>query len=241
MPARFLVTSELLASDRAVLTGAELHHLRVRRLRVGSQVVLGDGQGHQRHGTIIALDRQRAVVALDPALPANLESPLRLVLAQATLKAEKMDLIVEKATELGVHEIVVFTSQRSLGHPSAERQSRWQRIARSAAKQSQRAVIPAIVGPLAFEVVLTRSEEMRLLFCARGSVSSLMDFPQAPRDALAVIGPEGGFADAEMASAAARGFRLVGLGPRTMRAETASLTAAALCQFLWGDFSRAPA
>ncbi len=240
MPARFLVSSELLAGRRVVLTGRELHHLRVRRLRIGSNVVLADGQGQQRQGTIVALDPREAIVDLGPAILSMPESPLRLVLAQAALKADKMDLIVEKATELGVDEIVVYTSERSLGHSSPERQSRWQRIARSAAKQSQRTVVPAI-ATLAFDLVLDRSEEMRILFCARGSTASLKDLGYPRETVLIVIGPEGGFSETETTRATARGFHLLGLGPRILRAETASVAAVTLCQFLWGDLSRAPA
>ncbi len=241
MPARFLVSSELLAGCRAVLTGPELHHLRVRRLRIGSTVVLADGQGQQRQGTIVALDRREAIIDLSPAVLSMPESPLRLVLAQAALKADKMDLIVEKATELGVDEIVVYASERSLGHPSPERQSRWQRIARSAAKQSQRTVVPAITTTLAFDLLLDRSEEMRILFCARGSTASLKDLEHPRETVLVVIGPEGGFTETETTRAATRGFHLLGLGPRILRAETASVAAITLCQFLWGDLSRAPA
>ncbi len=241
MRAHFLVPAGQLSGPRAVLTGSELHHLRVRRLHIGSAIVLGDGQGRQRHGRIVALDARQAVVDLSPELAPTSESPLRLVLAQAALKADKMDLIVEKATELGVTEIVVYTSERSLGHPSPARQARWQRIARSATKQSQRSVVPAIVASLAFDALLTRSEDLRILFCARGATSSIADVRGAPQSVLAVIGPEGGFGDSEMARAAARGFHMLGLGPRTLRAETASLAAIALCQLLWGDLGHIPA
>ena len=238
MPPRFLVSPELLSGSRAVLTGMEFHHLRVRRLHTGSEVILTDGRGHQRAGVLVVLERQQAVVALRPEEPPQRESRLRLVLAQAALKADKMDLIVEKATELGVSEILLFNCERSIGHPSPQRHARWQRIARGAMKQSQRSTAPSLVGPISFEQLLSRPEPLRLLFWEGEFVASLADVNGAPEAILAVVGPEGGFSAAEIEQAAARGFHAVGLGPRTLRAETAALVAAALCQFLWGDLNR---
>ncbi len=238
MSARFLVSPERLSGSRAVLTGTELHHLRVRRLHAGSEVVLSDGLGHQRTGVVVALERQQAVVVLRPEEPPERESRLRLVLAQAALKADKMDLIVEKATELGVSEIVVFNCERSIGHPSPHRRARWQRIACGAMKQSQRSTAPALVGPISFEQLLSRPEPLRLLFWEGEFVASLADVNGAPGAILAVVGPEGGFSAAEVEQASACGFHAVGLGPRTLRAETAAVVAAALCQFLWGDLNR---
>jgi 16S rRNA (uracil1498-N3)-methyltransferase len=238
MPPRFLVTPELLSGSHAVLTGAELHHLRVRRLRAGCEVILSDGLGHQRTGVVVALQRQRAVVALRQEAPSARESRLRLVLAQAALKADKMDLVVEKATEIGVSEILVFECERSIGHPSPSRQARWQRIARSATKQCQRSAVPAIAGPVSFEQLLSRPEPLRLLFWDGESAAARPEANRAPEGLLAAIGPEGGFSAAEVEQAAARGFHAVSLGPRILRAETAAVVAAALCQFLWGDLDR---
>jgi 16S rRNA (uracil1498-N3)-methyltransferase len=161
-----------------------------------------------------------------------------LVLAQAALKADKMDLIVEKATELGVNEIVVFNCERSIGHPSAQRRARWQRIACGAMKQSQRSTAPVLVGPISFERLLSRPEPLRLLFWEGECAASLAEVQGAPEAILAAVGPEGGFSGAEVEQASARGFHAVGLGPRTLRAETAAMVATALCQFLWGDLNR---
>jgi 16S rRNA (uracil1498-N3)-methyltransferase len=240
MPPRFLVSPELLSGSRAVLTGMELHHLRVRRLHTGNEVILSDGRGRQRLGILVALERQQAVIALKPDMPLLRESRLRLVLAQAALKADKMDLIVEKATEIGVSEIVVFNCERSIGRPSLHRQARWQRIACGAVKQSQRSTAPALAGPISFEQLLSRSEPLRLLFWEGEVVASLADVNGAPEAVLAVVGPEGGFSAAEVAQARARGFHAVGIGPRTLRAETAAVAAAVLCQFLWGDLNGRP-
>jgi 16S rRNA (uracil1498-N3)-methyltransferase len=239
MPPRFLVSPEILSGSRAVLTGTELHHLRVRRLRAGKEVILSDGRGRQRTGVVVALERRKAVIALMPDMPPVRESHLRLVLAQAALKADKMDLIVEKTTELGVSEIVVFNCERSIGHASPHRHVRWQRIAGGAMKQSQRSTMPALVGPISFEQLLSRPEPLRLLFWEGEFVASLLDVKTgAPEAILAVVGPEGGFSAVEVEQASAHGFHTVGLGPRTLRAETAAVVVTALCQFRWGDLNR---
>lgn len=237
MTPQFLVGPESLSGPRAVLTGAELRHLRVRRLHAGSEVILSDGLGHQRTGMVVALDRRQAVVVLEPQELTRRESPLRLVLAQAVLKADRMDLVVEKATEIGVSEILVFECERSIGRLSPNRHARWLRIARGATKQCQRSTVPAMAR-ISFEQLLLRSEPLRLLFWEGASAASLATVNGAPPAALAAVGPEGGFSKAEVEQASAHGFRVVGLGPRTLRAETAAVVAATLCQFLWGDLNQ---
>jgi 16S rRNA (uracil1498-N3)-methyltransferase len=235
---RFLVSPGTLTGTCITLTGSELHHLRVRRLRVGSQVILGDGKGTQMLGTLVALDRNQALIQLETGEQPCRDSPLRLVLALAALKADKMDWVVEKATELGVSEVQVFTSSRSLAQPSGTRSARWQRIARSAAKQCQRSTVPLVRTAVPFDTLMAeRTESMRLLFWERhngGAVRTPFTHPSAS-EALIVVGPEGGFAAAEAERAAAHGFQLWSLGPRVLRAETAALAAVTLCQFLWGD------
>ena len=235
MPPRFLVAPEALLESRAVLVGTELRHLRVRRLRVGDDVVLSDGCGHERRGVIVALDRARAVITLSPEAAPPRESTLHLVLAQAALKADKMDLVINQVTQLGVSEIVVFTCERSLGPSSPDRQSRWERIARSATKQCQRNTVPSISAAAPFEQLLGRSEPVRLLFSERESARRMAHVRDRPAAVLAVVGPEGGFSASEQERAAACGFLLVGLGARILRAETAAVVAVTLCQFLWGD------
>jgi 16S rRNA (uracil1498-N3)-methyltransferase len=237
MTPQFLVGPDSLYGARAVLTGAELHHLRVRRLHAGSEVILSDGLGHQRRGVVVALDRRQAVVVFQPQELSRRESSLRLVLAQAVLKADRMDLVVEKATEIGVSEFLVFECERSIGRISPNRHARWLRVARGATKQSQRSTVPAIAC-ISFEQLLLRSEPLRLLFWEGEPAASLATVHGAPPAALAAVGPEGGFSKAEVEQASARGFHVVGLGPRTLRAETAAVVAVALCQFLWGDLNR---
>ena len=235
---RFLAGPDAFDSSSAILSGAELHHLRVRRLSRGSELVLVNGRGQERRGIVVALDRHRAVIRFVADAPVACESPIRIILAQALLKGDQLDLVVEKTTELGVSELLLFSSERSLGRASAERQTRWQRIARSAAKQSRRSVVPIITGPVPFERVLQHhADGRRLLLCEDSQAGWTVPGEQiTPGQAVLVtVGPEGGFSALEVKHAAHAGVRIVGLAHRILRAETAAIVAVTLCQFLWGD------
>ena len=236
---RFVVHPEALHGTSAVLDGAELRHLRVRRLGIGSDVVLTNGRGQERPGVVVALDRHAAAIRFTADVPSTRESPIRIILAQALLKGDKLDLVIEKTTELGVSELLLFNSERSVGRVSAERQARWQRVARSAAKQSQRSVLPTIAGPMSFESVLQHQTDARRLLLWEasppGGWATAGGALEPGRAVLVSVGPEGGFSAAEVERAAGAGVRIVGLAPRILRAETAAIVAVTLCQFLWGD------
>lgn len=224
---------------RAVLTGAQLKHLRARRLRVGSKVVLADGTGQQRYGVVAAVERRQVVIRVSDEQPLQRESPLCLTLAQALLKSDKLDWVVEKATELGVTELIVFTSERTVDRVTGDRRARWMRLAHSAAEQCQRSQLPRIAGPVPFDQLLAwPAEALRLFFWEQqspGNLATVYRHRPLVSSVLAVIGPEGGFSAHEAERAAAVGFQIVGLAPRILRAETAAIAVASLCQFLWGD------
>src|SRR5579862_1835702 len=240
---RFLVGTQAIASGSAVLRGSELHHLRVRRVRCGDTVVLLDGNGHQRRGIVASLDRRQALIQLIDEVVPPAESALRLVLAQAVLKPAKLDMVIEKATELGVSDLVVFTCERSMP-ATQDRAVRWNRIATSAAKQCQRASVPRIRGPIRFDTLLQEEHAaLRLLFwegATGGTVSTLAPQHRSYNSLLAVVGPEGGFSELEAAHAVAMGCLPVTLGRRILRAETAAIVAVSLCQMLWGDLGDHP-
>jgi len=235
----FLISASELSRDHVQLRGNELHHLRVRRLGPGDEVVLTDGAGLRRHGTIVKMTRAHAEVrflAVEAGPNESTESPLRLRLALAALKADKLYLAIEKATELGVNSLVVFTSSRCVSKPAPSRLDRWQRVARSATKQCQRSTVPLVQGPVTFKDVLsTPPGPPRLLFWEGGASERIESRWVVGSEALVVVGPEGGFEPMEVAEARAAGFRIVGLGPRILRAETAAIVVVALCQRLWGD------
>jgi len=235
---QFLVDSSALLEADTTLLGAELRHLRARRVSVGSEVLLTDGLGHLRRGIVSALDRHRATIRLIEEAVTQPVPSLRLVLAQVLLKASKTDMVIEKATELGVNDIIVLTSERSVARANPEHQARWQRIATSAAKQCGRASVPRIMGPTPFETLLdAATADVRLLFW-EGSRSGGLAQAKAERacsdSVLAVVGPEGGFSTLEAAAAERARFLPISLGNHILRAETAAIVAVTLCQYLWG-------
>jgi 16S rRNA (uracil1498-N3)-methyltransferase len=240
---RFFILSTQLQQDYAVLTGREFHHLRhVLRLNRGDHLILCDETGREHQGTITTLSSTRAEITLTSS-SVSVAPPFVLTLAQGLLKGQKMDWVIEKATELGVHRIVPFFSSFTVAHLPAERQeerlARWQRIAQSAAKQSGNPP-PFIAAPHSFQELLAivPQEAGRILLYEKEKTVILKSIVRSHSVFPAlwiIVGPEGGFAAEEVADARAAGFHIVGLGTRTLRAETASIVAVTLCQFLWGD------
>jgi len=235
----FLVSSGDLNREEIQLRSSELRHLRARRLGPGDDVVLTDGTGRRRYGTIVSLSRAGAEIRLlrsHPSCGRSTESPLQLELALAALKSDKLDLVIEKATELGASSLVVFTSSRCVSRPAANRLDRWQRVARSATKQCQRSIVPPIKGPVSLSDVLSTRGDRPGFFFWEGPTSGRLETQRAVREkVLLVVGPEGGFDTKEVAAARAAGFAIVGLGPHILRAETAAIAAVTLCHQLWGD------
>jgi 16S rRNA (uracil1498-N3)-methyltransferase len=249
---RFYAPPEAFAPDgaRVVLAREETAHLvNVLRLRAGAEVFVFDGAGREFR-CIVAAARGRAgrttlevVQEVEPQRP---ESPLALTLAVALLKGEKFDLVVQKATELGVVRIVPVVTARGDVRLRAEgeadaRVARWQRLALEAAKQSGRARAPTVSAPLALESLLTSEADIssaRLFFTERdgGGLLETINSELARSFSLtALVGPEGGWADEELAQARAAGWQLVTLGGRTLRAETAAIVVTTLLQHLCGD------
>ncbi len=249
---RFYAPPAAFAPDGAgvVLSREESAHLvNVLRLRVGDETFVFDGAGRE-YRCIVAAERERdgqtRLAVAQEVAPQRPESPLRLTLACALLKGEKFDLVVQKATELGVARIVPVLTVRGdvrlrAEHDVEARLARWRRLAREAAKQSGRAVVPTIDAPVSFDALLTAEEVVsspRLLFTereGRGLRETSAAWPAPVAQLTVLVGPEGGWADAELAQGAAAGWQLVTLGGRTLRAETAALVVTALLQHLCGD------
>lgn len=234
---RFAIDRPPVVGEVVTLAGEEGRHARVRRLAVGEAVVLFDQAGHSCVGEMCGVDRDGVRVRVTALRPdGEGESRLDLTVAVALLKADKLDWVIEKATELGATRLQPFASAHSLAQPSAGRQARWQQIARSAAKQCGRSLVPDIAAPCALTAVVALPAAARLLLAEHGETVPLAAIAlDRPASLLLVIGPEGGFDNAEIAAAANAGFRPVGLGPRILRAETAAIAAVALCQSRWGD------
>ncbi len=234
---RFFVSHDAIVADRAVLSGSERHHLRVRRIRPGGRVELYDDRGRVFEAIVSALTADRVELAITKRVERTRESPLDLTLAVALLKADKIDLVVEKATELGVTRIVLFTCERALGGSSRPRRERWQRIAASAATQCGRSGGPVIEGPESLDQIAARSAELRLVCWEDAPPAAALPLVHRASSVLIAVGPEGGFTEEDVTRLQDSGFRIVSLGPRILRAETAAITAAAIAQMRWGDLA----
>lgn len=226
------------------LDQAETRHLRdVLRLRAGDEVFVFDGLGHEFRCVVTDDPGKTGVLALaEPVEPKPGEAPLDLTLAVALLKGEKFDLVVQKTTELGVTRIVPVVTARAdvrLANDAAgaRRVERWNRLAMEAAKQSGRALVPKCDAPVEFAALVASENDgaNRLVFTERGGGG----FETAPTldtaKLIALVGPEGGWADEELDQAEANGWTLVTLGGRILRAETAAITVTALLQHRFGD------
>jgi len=231
------------------LINDEARHLReVLRLKPGDEAFVFDGAGKEFHCRIEESRRDTAhlqiIREVEPARP---ESQLQLTLALALLKGEKFDLVVQKATELGVARITpVLTKHADIRlrdeSDAAKRVTRWQRIAMEAAKQSGRAVVPVVANVTTFESLIQTTtvdqQKSCLMFSERDGQSLLQakrDIPEEANQMTALVGSEGGWSDEEIAAARAAGWAIVTLGGRTLRAETAAVAVTALLQHLFGD------
>jgi len=225
---RFLVSN--LESDRVKLSAEEAHHLvDVLRLREGAEVSLFDGNGRAARARVDRIGSGEVDLRILGPEPSR-ESPLSLTIGVAPPKGDRMSFLIQKLTELGVTRIVPLETER--GRPG-ESLERWRRIASEACKQSGRSLSPEVAAPRSFEEIL---EEEGSPMAAHPGAPPL----SAPRGSaiVALIGPEGGWSEGELAIAETRGVTLFGLGPRTLRTETAAIAVATLFQFLAGDLSR---
>lgn len=214
------------------------HHVaQVLRLRAGDALELFDGAGRAWSAQIVAPDRSQTQVRAGPELFGAVESPYRVTLCQSLCRPERLEWVVQKATEVGVHAIRLVRAQRAeAGDPSPDRLERLRRIAREAARQSCRTIVPEVAAP---EDLPDRPAEAGEAFVLdpRPDSPPLAEALAAPAPASGslLIGPEGGLEDAEIERLERGGWRRAGLGPRVLRTETAGVVACALLLHLRGD------
>jgi 16S rRNA (uracil1498-N3)-methyltransferase len=217
------------------------HHAReVLRLRAGAAVRIFDGAGAEFEAELDSVTRRGVEARIGHAVAARPESPLRLVLALSPLKGDRMELVIQKATELGVAEVwpVVTVRTDAAARPALEgsRQERWEKVASGAAEQCGRAVVPRIAPTATFtELLGRRFDGPRVVFVETPGVPPLPSLPQPPPAALLVVGPAGGWESSETERLRQAGFATAGLGPRILRSETAAIAAIVAAQVLWGD------
>jgi 16S rRNA (uracil1498-N3)-methyltransferase len=238
---RFFAPPSAFNKQTITLTADEANHLRsVLRLKVGDEVLVFNGEGKEFKCLVAQLRRDEVELdnceEIEPAQP---ESPLSFILAVALLKGEKFDLVVQKATELGVTSIVPVTTRYADihlrdGSDAEKRVTRWRRIALEAAKQCGRARVPQVEFPVSFASLIEESDgPLRLMFSERAG--GPLDNGGAIDSVVALVGSEGGWADEELAMAQTAGWQVVTLGGRILRAETAAITVSVLLQHAYGD------
>jgi 16S rRNA (uracil1498-N3)-methyltransferase len=239
---RLHVEAPLLVGARIALPEAAAGHLvRVLRAQAGDTCVLFNGDGHDYDARIVAAGKRGTEVEVLAARAAGNESPLRIVLLQALARGEKMDWILQKATELGVVAIVPVASERSEvrldGERAGKRSTHWRSVVVSACEQSGRATVPAVAapGPLADAMAGLPTGARRLLLDPQAAHG--MRTLDVPTDGVVLaIGPEGGWSVRDLATLREHGFEGLRLGPRVLRTETAGIAAIAALQASRGDF-----
>ncbi len=240
--ARFYCPEIPAQSGAAELPEQAAHHAaRVLRLKEGDAVTVFNGQGGEGEARIAAIGKRGVGIEITAWHTVERESPLRVVLAQAISAGEKMDFTLQKAVELGVQAIQPLASERSVvklsGERAEKRVAHWQGVAIAACEQSGRNRVPEVapIRPLYEWLGQQDQTGLRLMLSPVADIG-LRDLPTPTGSTTLLIGPEGGFSEAEGKAAQRAGYIPVRLGARVLRTETAALAMLAAMQALWGDF-----
>lgn len=239
---RLFVVSDLRPGQQLQLDAEQTRYIgRVLRLRVGDSVTVFNGQGGEFTATAESIKKNSAVLLIGEQSDAATESPLKVHLVQSISRGDRMDFVVQKATELGVKRITPVLSEYGVIKLDADRAARrrdhWQGVAASACEQSGRTRPPLVDEPMRLNAwfgARTKEADSDLIL-QPGAATALTSLPAPDTKICLLIGPEGGFSDTEYEDAKIAGFAAVSLGPRIMRTETAALAALAVMQSMWGD------
>lgn len=239
---RFFVRSENIEQQKIMIDGPDVNHIRnVLRMKAGDELTVSDGSGTDYFCRIAGLEKDRVMLDIVGSWKSYSELPVKLYLFQGLPKADKMDLIVQKAVELGAFEIVPVRTARAIvkldGSRAEKKISRWNSISESAAKQAGRAVIPQVHEIVDFDEAVDMCRQLDAFVMpyekdegmehSRKVIRSL----HGVRSAGIFIGPEGGFAQEEVQKAMGAGARTISLGNRILRTETAGMTVLSILMF----------
>lgn len=236
-----IYTTQTLTTDSLVdLEEAPSHHLsKVLRMQAGRELILFNGAGGEYAGAIDAISKKSVSVKITEFTPENRQSPLQLELAIGVSRGDRMDWVLQKATELGVSKITPLITERTevkLGGERADKKlGHWQQTIISACEQCQRNILPELSEPILFSNWIAQCKaELKFVLHHRDN----QGLPQnkTSGSVALLVGPEGGLSDEEIAQAVALQFSPLTLGPRVLRTETAPVAAISLVQYLWGDF-----
>ena len=244
----FFIEPSEISGSTSIITGSDARHIKtVLRLKPGDKIGLFDGRGIEYRAEIIAFSPESINVSITDSFPSTAESPVQIIIAQAFLKEKKMDGLVRQLTELGVTKWIPFFAERSVSRPDKKqisaRTQRWKKIAKESLKQCKRGCIIEIGETVSFGEVLTLGEscDLKIVFWENEFKLVNTELPKPNRrinTIFAVLGPEGGLTAREIESAENRGFVTAALGPRILRAETATIAATVLLQYIFGDMSQ---
>ncbi len=241
---RFYIDERLSVGGEAYIKGPEARHVKdVLRLKAGDPIVLFDGSGLEFTGEITGIDRDQVSVDILGEKEGETESPIEIVLGQGIPKSDKMDLIVQKSTELGVSKIVPIYTERVVPKSfSPNKLERWRRIAVEACKQSGRVKVPEISEAVKIDEFVRSAEPSFLKLIpweGEKEISLKKALPASLENnkVSLIVGPEGGLTEPEIELAKRSGFLPVSLGKRILRTETVSLSILSVIQYMYGDIS----
>ncbi|MBU1172490.1 MAG: 16S rRNA (uracil(1498)-N(3))-methyltransferase [Proteobacteria bacterium] len=241
------IDQKQLCGTTTTLTGQDARHLKdVLRLDPGDEVCLIDGKGHEYMAHVTDMQAGAITLTILEELTGTAEPPIQITMAQAFLKDKKMDVLIRQLTELGLYRWLPFQASRSVPRPDkkrlAARMERWEKIAQESLKQCNRSRLPEISECLSFSDVLAKaqSSDLKIMFWEKSKEPLCFDpeLKKSIQSIFIILGPEGGFTDKEAEAAIGNGFITASLGPRILKAETASLSACTLIQYLFGDMGK---
>ncbi|MEO1582251.1 MAG: 16S rRNA (uracil(1498)-N(3))-methyltransferase [Pseudomonadota bacterium] len=239
---RIYIDTGIAPDAKHTLSPEQAHYIgRVLRARIGDTLELFDGQGHSTTAEVLTLGKREATVLTSGVVFADDRSPVSMTLLQCLSRSYKIDLVVQKAVELGVDRVVPITSERSLMRldeaGGAQKQTHWMKVAIAACQQCGRRFLPTIATPLSLDAALRKVRAEQRLVATPGAshtLTSKLEQP-APADTAILVGPEGGFSRDEIDAAVAAGWVRVSAGRRVMRTETAAISLLSIIQHRWGD------
>ena len=242
--ARFFVTDSEMTGDEIILTGENAQHAKVLRLKAGEEVLVCDGAGLECRCAVAAVSAGEVVLNVLERRVSASEAAVRVSVYMAFPKADKLEHVIQKATELGAHEIVAFPSSRCISKPDdkslKKKLERWQKIAASAAEQSGRGAIPEVIVLPSFGAALERAAkaDKALMFYENEHATTLRMALESGsfRTVSLLTGPEGGLEEKEVEQARAAGLQVCTLGSRILRCETAPLCALSAVMYAAGEF-----
>ena len=240
---KFIIPKTRILSSKISLTGQNAKHiLKVLRKKKGDQIFITDGEGTDYNSIITNTTTDVIEIKIIDKFESVTESSIDITLCSGMLKNKKMDFIIKHVTQLGIQKWIPFFCKRSIPVPDKKkintRKQRWKTIAKESLKQCNRSCLPQISEPVDFKTLMDQSKppDLKIVFYEKSdqTIQTLRN-TFSPEKIIILIGPEGGFSEDEILTAKQKGFVSIGLGPRILRSETASITSCTLIQHIFGD------